>query len=122
MRIGLMIPCLSIAVLALPSMAQPSPGRFNLAAGAGLRSQLAVADCAAARDPVRCLAAQRARKDCQGERGSAKRQCLREKLPPAVCSLAPDPPRCLLQQEAQAGCKGKIGKELRACLRNFRIK
>lgn len=107
---------LSIALLALPSIAQPSPD--GLMAGASLRSNLAVADCAAARDPARCLATQQARKDCQGKRGSAKRRCLREKLPPPDCSLAPNPQRCLAQQQAQAACQGTAGKELRSCLRN----
>jgi len=120
MRRGLMIHCLSIAVLALPGIAQPSPG--GLTAGASLRSNLAVADCAAARDPARCLATQQARAACQRKRGTAKRQCLREKLPPPDCSQAPDPQRCLAQQQSQAACKGKVGKELRSCLRNSSVK
>lgn len=109
---------LSIALLALPCGAQPGPGSPNLVAGISLSSHLTVADCAAARDPARCLATQQARKDCQGKRRSAKRRCLREKLPPPDCSLAPNPQRCLAQQQAQAACQGKAGKELRSCLRN----
>ena len=115
MRIGLMIHCLSIAVLVLPCQAQTDPG--SLTGGTSLRSQLAVADCATARDPARCLAAQQARKDCRSKRGSAKRQCLREKLPPPDCSRAPEPQRCLLQQQAQAACRGRAGKLLRQGLR-----
>jgi hypothetical protein len=115
-----MIHCLSFAVLALPCMAQPSAG--NLGGGAGQRSQLAVADCAEARDPLRCLGLQQARAACQSKRGIARRKCLREKLPPPDCRQAPDAQRCQTRQEAQAACQGQVGKALRSCLRNFQIK
>lgn len=114
MRIVLMIPCLSIAVLAPPCLAQPDSG--GLAGSASTRSNLVVADCAAARDPVRCLALQQARLACQSQRGVARRKCLREKLPPPDCRQAPDPQRCQAYQEAQIACRGKAGKALRACL------
>jgi len=115
-----MIPCLSIAVLALPGLAQPDPNGLTVSAGPG--ANLAVADCAEARDPARCLALQEARQACQSRVGSARRKCLREKQPPPDCTGAPDPQRCQTHQAALAACQGRAGKSLRACLRHFTLK
>jgi len=94
----------------------------NPLTGASQHPNLVVADCAAARDPARCLALQQAHAACRGKRGSAKRQCLKEKLPLPDCSRAPDAQRCLAQQQVQTACQRQSGKALRACLKNSPVR
>ena len=76
------------------------------------------ADCALARDPVRCLGRADAIAACANLHGTAKRDCLLIRLPPPDCKAAPDPARCELEQDAKEACKFKTGKALNECLRD----
>lgn len=89
------------ALLALPAMAQS-----------------AAADCARARDPVRCEARQAALKACADKSGAEKRACLDAGIPPVDCGKVSNPPRCEAAQRAKEFCKGKTGKHLKRCLRD----
>ena len=74
------------------------------------------ADCALARDPVRCLGRADAIAACANLHGTAKRDCLLTRLPPPDCKAAPNPARCELEQDAKEACKSKTGKALSDCL------
>ena len=76
------------------------------------------ADCALARDPVRCLGRADAIAACANLHGTPKRDCLLTRLPPPDCKAAPDPARCELEQDAKTACKSKTGKTLSECLRD----
>jgi len=92
---------ISGVVLALPALAQT-----------------AAAECAQARDPVRCEARQAALAACAEKHGAAKHACLETSMPPLDCSKAVDPQHCAAIERAKEICKGKNGKELKACLKS----
>jgi hypothetical protein len=76
------------------------------------------ADCALARDPVRCLGRADAIAACANLHGTLKRDCLLTRLPPPDCKAAPNPARCEVEQDAKEACKTKTGKALSDCLRD----
>lgn len=92
---------ISGVVLALPALAQT-----------------AAAECAQARDPVRCEARQAALTTCAEKHGADKRTCLETSMPPLDCSKAVDPQHCAAIERAKEICKGRNGKELKACLKS----
>ena len=78
-------------------------------------------DCALARDPLRCMALQKARGACKEKRGAAKQKCIQERLPAPDCTRDKDRGRCEAQLLAQETCKGKVGKARQSCLRDLRL-
>lgn len=92
---------ISGVVLALPALAQT-----------------AAAECAQARDPVRCEARQAALAACADKHGADKRACLETNMPPLDCSKAVNPQHCAAIERAKEICKGKNGKALKTCLKS----
>lgn len=93
--------------------AVPAPAQTGASGTAG--------DCALARDPLRCMALQKARVHCKDKRGSARQKCIQEKLPAPDCNRDPAPSRCEARQLIQAACRGKTGKARQSCERDLRL-
>lgn len=88
------------------------PGNAEISSGAG-------GDCALARDPLRCMALQKARSACKEKRGSVRQKCVQEQLPAPDCTREKDRNRCEARQLAREACKGKSGKARQSCQRDL---
>jgi hypothetical protein len=73
------------------------------------------ADCAKAREPARCEAAQAAREACRDLHGSAFRQCTEDLRLHLECAAAAEPRRCESRQKQRAACKSKRGRAGKEC-------
>ncbi|MCX7172999.1 MAG: hypothetical protein NT159_03510 [Proteobacteria bacterium] len=78
-------------------------------------------ECDSARDPLRCMALQKARSACKEKRGIGKQKCIQEKLPAPDCTRDKDQSRCEARQVAREACRGKTGKAKQSCLRDMSL-
>ena len=82
----------------------------------------AAADCAVARDPLRCQAREAAEAACADARGAERRACVEASLPPADCTKARERKRCERENRVRATCRAAGGKALAKCLRDEEAK
>jgi hypothetical protein len=108
------------ALLSSVAAGAQQPTHIDAQALTGLTAKEAPsADCALAKDPLRCEARRKARDDCKGLRSAKRRQCLAEHPSPVDCSRADNPQRCEAQRAAIEACRNKLGAQHRQCLREL---